>query len=335
MSQPAFLAPFAAAFVVLALAGACFAGFGGRFTLHRLPAWRVPSTSLWAAVIFAPTILAALGCAALASPDPFAGCHCTTHGQHHPHLCASHPGFALPLVAPALGLLGVWLSFVAPRVLRLGRDMIASVRWTRQVRRLPVERIGGVAVRLADCGTRTAFTVGALSPVIVFDRSLWASLSDEARLAVSYHEQGHIRRRDGLTLLALRLCGALFPMPAGSRLLAAWRDDAESTCDLYAAERLGDAAAVAAALVTVERIRGEASKDASIPATMLGIGTGGDLERRVLALLNDGCRPAKPLLGNDLLVTSIAALGAGALTIAWPGDFVHHAIETFIGSLIS
>jgi hypothetical protein len=55
----------------------------------------------------------------------------------------------------------------------------------------------------------------------------------------------------------------------------------------------------------------------------------------VLALLNDGCHPAKPLLGNDLLVTSIAALGAGALTIAWPGDLVHHTIETLIGSLIS
>jgi hypothetical protein len=239
-------------------------------------------------------------------------------------------------VTPALCLLGVWLFVAAPRLLGLGRSVIASMRWTHSARSLPSLQIRGVAVRLADCGSRSAFTIGALSPFIVVDRGLWRSLSDEARLAVAYHEQGHVRRRDGLTLLALRLCVALFPMPRGARLLAAWRAAAEGACDFYAAERLGDAAAVAATLVAVERIRARsAPEDASIPAGALGIAAGGDLERRVLALLDGEDRAVEPSLGNDLLTSSLAALGAVAVTIAWPGDMVHHTIETLIGSLIS
>jgi Peptidase family M48 len=334
MSAPAFLAPFAAAFVAIALASACGVGLAGRIALRRPPPVQ-RSTSLWAAILLAPAILGALGCAALASPDPFAGCHCTAHGLHHPHLCTSHPGLALSLVVPALCLLGAWLSFSGPRLFRLGRELYASARWVRGMRRAPALMLDGVAIRLADCRSRSAFMVGSLSPVIVFDRLLWRSLSDEARLAVAYHEQGHVRRRDGLTLLALRLCAALFPIPGASRLLVAWRAAAESTCDRHAAVKLGDAAAVAAALVTVERIRAESSpEDAAIPAAALGIGAGGDIERRVLALLDVGGRPARPWLENDLLVTSIGALGALAITIAWPGDSFHHAIETLIGSLI-
>lgn len=336
MSLPTLLAPYAAAFLAFALACACTIGLAGRFAVRLLPSPRVPSTWPRAALILAPAILAAVGCAALASPDPFVGCHCASHGLHHPHLCTSHPSLALSLVTPALCLLGVWLFVAAPRLLGLGRSVIASMRWTRRARSLPSLEIRGVAIRLADCGSRSAFTIGALSPFIVVDRGLWSSLSDEARLAVAYHEQGHVRRRDGLTLLALRLCAALFPMPGGARLLAAWRTAAEGACDFHAAERLGDAAAVAATLVTVEQLRARsAPEDTAIPAGALGIAAGGDLERRVLALLDRGDRSVGPSLGNDLLTSSLAALGAVAVTLAWPGDLVHHTIETLIGSLIS
>jgi Zn-dependent protease with chaperone function len=333
---PLLLVPLGAAFVALGLASGWTVGAAARLAARWTPStWRRAPTALRAAVGFAPAILAALGSAALAFPNPFAGCHCASHGLHHPHLCTTHPIFALPLVMPAACLLGGWFMITARGVFRLVRDTIASARWARLVRCLPVERVDSVALRLADCGARSAFTIGALSPVIVFDRLLWRSLSEEERRAIAHHERGHIERRDGLTLLALRLCFALFPMPAGGRLLEAWRTAAEQACDRHAAAKLGNPAAVAAALVSVEKIRARSQDESAIPAHALGVHAGGDLARRVLALIeNDEVRDTEPLLANDALAVAIVAFGALLPTIAWPGDAVHHAIETLIGHLV-
>ncbi|WP_437320788.1 M48 family metalloprotease [Sorangium sp. So ce385] len=329
--------PLAAAFVTLALASAWAVGLAARLAARWLsPGLRSPSTALRAAVVFAPAVLGALGCAALALPSPFVGCHCAEHGLHHPHLCAFHPAFALPLVTPSAYVLGAWLALTAPFVLRLFRDAIASARWTRAARRLPAVALDSVVVRLADCGAPGAFTIGALSPIVVIDRVLWRSLSDEQRRAVVHHERAHVERRDGLTLLALRLCVALFPSSAGQRLIDAWRAAAEQSCDRYAAGKLGDPAAVAAALIAVEKVRAQDPRGAALPAHAMGALAGGDLSRRVLALLDADppLQGAEPLLANDVLATAIVAVGALLLTFVWPGDGFHHAIETLIGHLI-
>lgn len=336
MIAPLLLVPFGAAFVALGLASAWAVGAAARLAARWTPSMRRRApTALRAAIGFAPAILAALGCAALAFPNPFAGCHCASHGLHHPHLCTTHPSFALPLVMPAACLLGGWLVITVPGVFRLVRDTIASARWARVVRCLPVDYVDSVALRLADCGARSAFTIGARSPVIVFDRLLWRSLSEEERRAIAHHERGHIERRDGLTLLALRLCFALFPTPGSQRLLEAWRAAAEHACDRYAAARLGDPAAVAAALVSVEKIRARSQDESAIPAHALGALARGDLARRVLALVeSDEDRETEPLLANDALAVAIVVFGALLLTIVWPGDAVHHAIETLLGHLV-
>jgi hypothetical protein len=337
VTPPLASLPLGAAFVVFGLLSACAVGLVARFALRwSSSGQRLPSTALRAAVVFTPAVLGALGCAALALPNPFVGCHCAEHGLHHPHLCALHLAFALPLVTPSACLLGAWLALTAPGVLRLARDTVASARWTRAVRRLPVVTLDGVAVRLADCGAPSAFTIGALWPIVVVDRVLWRSLSDEERRAVAHHERAHVERRDGLTLLALRLCVALFPSPAGQRLIQAWRAAAEQSCDRYAAGKLGDPAAVAAALVAVEKIRAQGSQGAALPAHAMGALAGGDLSRRVLALLraDPPRRDGEPLLANDVLATAIVAAGALLLTFVWPGDEFHHAIETLIGHLI-
>jgi hypothetical protein len=322
--------------VSFALASGCVVGAVATLAARSpAPVRRPRPAALQAALVFAPALLGVLGCAAVAFPEPFAGCHCTVHGLHHPHLCGAHPGFAVSLVAPAATLLGIWIAIAAPGVYRLARDGITSARWARAVRRLPVVWLDGVALRLADCGVRGAFTIGALSPVVVFDRVLWRSLSEEARRAIAHHERGHAERRDGLTVVVLRLCIAFFPMPGGRRLLDAWRAAAEHACDRYAAAKLGDSAAVAAALVTVERVRALSPQQAAIPAPALGVLAGSDLERRVLLLLeSDGRDSGQPLLANDVLAAAIVTAGAFVLTIAWPGDAIHHAIETLIGHLI-
>jgi Zn-dependent protease with chaperone function len=336
MSPPAVLAPLGAIFVLLALSSAVAVALVGRFVPSVKRRWVLRSTALRAAILCAPMILAALGCVALAFPNPFIGCHCAQHGLHHPHLCVSHPAFALPLVAPATIILGVWWLLAALRLHRLGREVLASMRWTRTVRRSRDEQLDGIAFRLIDSASRSAFTIGVLSPVIVFDRLLWDALTIEERRAVLHHEQGHVERRDGLTLLVLRFCLALYPVPIGPRLLDAWRAAAESACDLYAAAKLGDAFAVAGALVSVEKARTqEIVADAAGRAPAFGVAAGGDLERRVIALLDQPeAAPGELPLGNDVLAVSLVALGAGALSLVWPGGSFHHAIETLIGWFI-
>jgi hypothetical protein len=335
VSSPLVLVPFAAVFVVLAFAVACAVVALTRLIPFDHPRRsRIPQTSLWAAAALAPIVIGALGCAALASPAPFSGCHCAQHGLHHPHLCLIHPAFAEPLLAPAACLLAAWGLLVAPRLFRLAADVMASERWGRARRRLPAELLDGVPIRLADCADRGAVTAGALAPVIVFDRALWDGLSPEARRAVVHHEHAHAERRDGLTLLALRLCAALFPVPGRSRLIERWREAVEAACDAHAAQTIGDPGTVAAALVAVEKARALPPRS-RVAAPALGVAAGGDLERRVMALLrSDEDAGRRAPLGNDALAVAIVSLGAAALTLAWPGSEFHHAVETLIGLLV-
>jgi beta-lactamase regulating signal transducer with metallopeptidase domain len=326
-------APFVAIFVMTA----SFAALCGRMLARFLPAWpRVSSsTTLRALVLFAPWLLAAIVVLALASPDPFTACHCTLHGLHHPHLCISHPRFASPLVLPSVLVLVAWLVIIVPRVFRLVREVIASMRWARTLRQLPWQYEDGVLFRLYDCGKPSAFTVGIARPMIAFDKNLWARLSPEERRVVLHHEQAHVERRDGLTLLALRLCVAMWPSPLATRLLEAWKSAAEKACDRHAATRMSDATAVAAALISVEKL-GSTHPSTNLPDMIpaLGVIAGSELEDRVVALLDAQPKDlTSSRLGNDVLATLLVMLGAAAFTLVWPGDIFHHAAETLLGLL--
>ncbi len=331
MSVLRLLVPFGAVFVLLLVASAGFV-----VLLERcIPAFgRLRSSALRAGLVFAPLIVALLGCVALAFPDPFEACHCAAHGLHHPHLCLGHPAFARPLFVPAACLLLAWAALVVPRLVVLARDALASSRWARSARRLPAAQLDGVAVHLLDGVSRSAFMVGLGAPIIVIDRLLWGALGVEARRAIVHHEHAHIERRDGLTLFALRIAAALSPVPLGRRLIAGWKAAAESACDRHAALVLGDAGAVAEALVAVERVRAEHPGVAADQRLVLGIGAGGELERRVRVLLErEDATETSGLLGNDLLAAGLVTLAAGTLTLVWPGGAFHHAVETAIGLL--
>ncbi|XYH99338.1 M48 family metalloprotease [Sorangium sp. So ce1128] len=337
MSIVAFVASFAAFFAVLGLLGAGAVGIAARRA--RGLSWDgrgdIPALRA-AAVIFAPALIALLGTVAFASPARlFSPRHCATHGLYHLHLCPHHPEFALPLVVPAAGLVAAWLAHAAPSLRRLTREIRTAARRARAVRRLPVAWMDGVPLRVADCGAPTAFTVGAFAPVIIIDRRLLGALTEEARRAVAHHEEAHFRRRDALTLIALRLALALFPIPGGDRLIDAWRAAAERECDRYAAVRLRDAGAVAAALVAVERAR-VGAREHPPPALALGAPAGVALEQRVHALLElVEAGATAPRLRNDALDAALAALAAAALVSVWPGGSFHDAVETVLGRLVS
>lgn len=286
--------------------------------------WASSSTP-WALAILLPLVAALVGSLGFALPTPFSPCHCSAH-DHHPHVCFAHSALAEPLLLPAAALLGVWLAVVLPGAVRLGVALVRSARHVREVRRLPATRVGETDVRFVDAGLPAAFTAGVRSPFIVLDRALWAALTEPDRQAVLHHERGHVDRADTLTALVLRVCLALQPWLPRS-LFARWQHAAELDCDRHAAEHVGDASAVAQALVSVGRLRtGRPVTDSAL----LGVFGAEGLEARVTALLGPG--EASPRARrNDVIAILLPVLGLLALVLVWPGDLLHHALETLVG----
>ncbi len=314
----------AAVFVAMTLAAGALVSLAARFV--RRAAWTRASTP-WALSIVLPLVVGLLGCVALVLPTSLTGCHCLTHA-HHPHVCLAHAALAEPLLMPALALLGVWFVFALPGAIRLTLALLESSGRIRQVRRITPERIGEIDVRFVDSGMPTAFTAGALSPVIVFDRALWAALGERDRDVVLQHERGHVERGDPLTSLVLRGCLALQPWLPRS-LFSRWKHAAELHCDRHAAERIGDASAAAEALVSVGRLRITPPRP---DEALLGVFGAEGIEDRVSALLDDE-RGARASRRNDVIAILVPALGALALVLVWPGDLLHHAVESVIGLL--
>jgi beta-lactamase regulating signal transducer with metallopeptidase domain len=244
-----------------------------------------------------------------------------------------HPELASPLVLPAAGVVAGFAVLVIPRLIALVRSARETARFAAAVRSVTPVLVDGLAIRLLDIGAARAFSIGILRPVIVADLGLWASLSEQERRAVVHHENGHIERRDGLTLLVLRLLTALCPWTFGAPLMQGWRAAAERACDSHAARVLKDPMLVAEALITVERARAVSAQSARTPGLALGVGDCCCLDQRVRALLEEPQRA--PELGNDLLALAILFIGALGLAIAWPGDAFHHAVETVLGLTIS
>ena len=310
--------------LALAMAAASLvAGLVVAFVVAALPAAR-RSSGVSTALVLAPFAAGAVVLVALALPQPFGdSCHCVGHGVH-PHLCSVHPALAEPLWGVALAALLSWGVLV---LLPAGRELFRAIRAERHARRLlklVPQRLDGVEVRVVESDRAGAYTVGILRPVIVVDGPLWAHLDDSLRRAVVHHEAGHVRRRDPMTLAALRLAAALVPGPWAGRLVERWRADAESACDEHAALQVGDRTLVAEALLSVERLRGQATARFA-----MGMGSCA-LRQRVEALLEP---PRRPQLANDLVVVALLALAVLAVTAAWPGDFIHHAVETLLGLL--
>lgn len=291
------------------------------------------SLTLRAVVATAPLFVATFVCVAVVSVS-LGGCHCYHHALHHPHLCFAHPEFALPLLRFALVGLALWTLSVAPATFRIARAVVRSHRWASRARRVASHFVDGVPVRLIDCSSRSAFTIGAVSPVIVCDTKLWNALDEEQRRAVVHHEAAHTTRHDGMTLLLLRLCVALFPSTMGGRLIAEWSRAAERECDRHAAATLGDGAVVADALVAVERVRSRATAvEEGRFVTAMAVLSPGAIEHRVLALLSEPPSDDRSRLANDSLALALLGLALAVATWILPGDSIHHGVETLAGLL--
>lgn len=332
MSALVLLLPLAAICIVVCGAAAAVLELLTRPLSRLLTGRRRAPSALCAAVLLLPWLAGILTVAALLVPSPLAGCHCQLHALDHPHLCPHHPLLALPLLPPACAVLTGWLLLALPRILRFGGELRASARWVDGLRLLPSASLDGVSVRLRDGDSLEAFTAGVLAPIVVVDRALWRVLPPSERRAVVHHERAHAARRDGLTLVVLRACGALSLWPLGEPLIDSWKAACEAACDREAALAVGDARTVARALIALSRARAALRSGATpvAPMTSLAMAPGAQLERRVHDLL-DATGPKRAALGNDVVAASIVILGATVVALAWPGSIFHHAVETAVG----
>jgi Zn-dependent protease with chaperone function len=309
-------------------------GLSARALGDRLPGAVSRSPALRAALGLSPVGVSLAITLSLVVPALLAGsCHCTAHESHHPHLCLAHPGVPLAVGIAATLLSVTWIVLTAPRLASLVRDIAATRSWVARSLGGDHVMVVGARVEILSGLARRVLTVGALRPQIVADRALWARLSTDDRLAIVLHEKAHVKRRDGLTLLVLRLSTACLPSTVAESLVGAWRTASELACDRFAATTTRDPCLVAAALVAC----GRAQIESTTPIAQLSVGAvDADLERRVVALLASGASDGSPApLGNDVFRACLGALAVGvAVAVALPGDAAHHTFETLLGWLL-
>lgn len=246
--------------------------------------------------------------------------HCAVHDDGHPHMCLIH----LPRTAGSLGgwallagLAGGLVFLVLRALWRLRRAgalvdrLLAAARLDqgRDVLVVPSER----ALCLA---------AGLRAPRVVVSAGLIAATDSETLAAVVEHERAHARRRDALVRLLAR-ASAMLHLPALRRLLLEELEvAAEQACDETAAIRLGDRAAVAAAILRVARL---VPGEPTLAPLAAGIGPVA-LERRVTALLT----PARQR-GSVAPLVAVLVVAAGLVFAA--SGYIHHFTESQLAHL--
>ncbi|MCO4746064.1 MAG: M56 family metallopeptidase [Proteobacteria bacterium] len=248
--------------------------------------------------------------AAVLPGDPHHGpqllaCHCSTSQPGWVHLCPHHPEQAIGMLPLAL----LVIALLLPGRLRAWQRLISE----------PLGTGTGAVPTLLSLPSPGAVLVGWWRPSLVIDAGLWSALSSDDRHALVAHERAHLARRDPLVLMAMRLLVSLGPKASGHALTRLWLDDAERSADARAADEVG-ATNLASALVRCARL-------GLAPAHALGW-TGGQLERRVTALLDESPRAGTPAVGAaDFLVIGGAVLLALAST-----PWLHHQLEHLLNA---
>lgn len=263
-------------------------------------------------------------CVALYSVTPqlFGGAdHCQSHG-HHLHLCLVHGGGWVDeawAVAGSAALLALFLV----RGARLLSALLAGRRRVDAIEassRRVTHR--GTAVHVAPSEMEFCFAARYLNPQIFVASSLWQRLAPIHRDAIIAHEQAHIHNRDlwkSLLLAFGEILGAPF---LGGRARRRWDHATERLCDRTAADQIGDATAVAEALLSWARG----------PRLLAGISfspAAETLEARIVAVLSE--RPSGHMaalhMASLAAMLIVGATGLAGLLV----DPLHHLLETFFG----
>jgi beta-lactamase regulating signal transducer with metallopeptidase domain len=171
------------------------------------------------------------------------------------------------------------------------------------------------------------FALGLLRPRVCLDACFVATADDAMLRAALLHEDAHVRGRDSLRDVLVRVCLAL--NPAGRLLaddFARWQQAREAQCDLVAIRSGGEPLALAEGILRAARMGGA---EHQCMAQLCGHQTS-TLKLRLALLMT---RPPAPRAnwGHGLLaVALVLAAVAPHLTATGLLDVVHSAVERLI-----
>ena len=231
-------------------------------------------------------------------------------------------GWAAPADEPVRAALLAWAGVSLLLLVRMATGMVLVARLRRRARplRSPAwiracdEYRARYGIRrpvrlLASDAVAAPAAVGWLRPAVLLPPAAEEWKPEDVR-AVLAHELAHVARGDCLTQDAARLACALYPInPLMWMAERTLRRECETACDDQVI--LAGVSPVAYARLLVETVRAARPRP---PAGALAMGRPGELERRVLAILDPAVRriPLSARARRMALVLSAAALAASA-----------------------
>jgi len=154
----------------------------------------------------------------------------------------------LGLCGMAMLLAGMWNAATA--LLRVSRTV---ARWSSQARVIgarPIDSMNSVAVRRISAAAPPLTATGILRPSLWLSQAVEFVLTDRELEAALRHEVVHVRRRDNLRKLILRLVA----FPGMAELESAWREASEMAADDAAVSSASEALDLAAAVIKLSRL---------------------------------------------------------------------------------
>jgi hypothetical protein len=147
----------------------------------------------------------------------------------------------------ALVIVGGWN--VATALLRVSKTVARWSNPARLIRRFPVDP-GTVLMRTDASNAPPLTAVGILRPRVWLSGAAEFVLTEKELDTALRHEVAHLRRRDNLRKLFLRLA----PFPGLTQLENTWRDATEMAADYAAVSNATEALDLAAAVIKLSRL---------------------------------------------------------------------------------
>ena len=217
-------------------------------------------------------------------------------------------------------LLGLWSAGCAFMVLLQAARLVRFRRLLRRTEPPPQELmalVGEIAGRLQVAAPHVALTSAVCSPMVcalgrprlIWPKSLWAPMADDARRSVIIHELAHLRRRDHwVGWLELAASCVWWWNPLFWHVRRQLRENAELACDAWVVSLLpGGRRAYAQTLIEVSELLSWTA--APLPAVGMGASARRMFERRLTMILRERVPCRAPLVG----LASIALLGMAVL----------------------
>lgn len=243
--------------------------------------------------------------------------HCSSHDDRHAHLCFVHLPRG-PLNMPALLSLVFATTYLLARWALSGSAIVRSSRLLRALAATGLPRANDVTI--LETSEAVCMAAGLLRPKVLVSRGLLEQLDEGGQAVVFEHERAHIRRRDALVAIVVRLCVPLHVPGVGSWLLRETEIAAEQACDEETGARIGDRTRVAEAILAVERLAQRTPR--GLMPGAVGFGDCAVI-RRVESLLEE------PKAPRSLRVLGVA-LGLAMAAVLLGSSTLHHTTEFLI-----